>query len=57
MYRGEDKTGMSLYKTLNADGRNFIDGELTVNTKYTYAIRAVYKDGKYSDTKTVKVTY
>jgi uncharacterized protein len=57
LYRAEDKDAMNLYKVLNADEKTFTDKELRVNTTYKYAVRAIYKDGKYSDFKMKNIIY
>lgn len=57
LYRGEDKEPFSLYKVFKTEEKSFTDKELRVNTKYRYGIRAVYKDGKYSDFKMKNISY
>ncbi len=57
LYRGEDKVGMSLYKMIEKEAVTFIDKDLLVNTKYKYAIRVVFENGKTSDFITKNLTY
>ena len=57
IYRGWDKQSMSLYQQLEADKQSFTDKELRVNTKYKYAVRAVYSNGAYSDFVVKNVIY
>jgi uncharacterized protein len=57
LYRGEDKVGMSLYKMIEKDASTFLDKDLLVNTKYKYAIRVVFENGKTSDFITKNLTY
>ncbi len=57
LYRGEDKVGMSLYKIIEKEVATFLDKDLLVNTKYKYAIRVVFENGKTSDFVTKNLTY
>lgn len=57
LYRGEAKQPMSLYKQLATASNSFIDTDLRVNTRYKYAIRAVFASGQYSDFVTKSVIY
>jgi len=57
LYRGEDKDAFSLYQVFAADKKSFTDKELRVNTKYKYGIRAIYRDGKFSDFKMKNISY
>lgn len=57
LYRGQAKQPMSLYKQMTAATNSFVDTDLHVNTKYQYAIRAVYVNGQYSDFVTKGVIY
>jgi fibronectin type 3 domain-containing protein len=57
LYRAQDKQQMSLYKQVPAATNSFIDTDLQVNTRYKYAVRAVYTDGKYSDFVIKQVIY
>ena len=57
LYRAEDKNALNLYQVFKAEQKNFIDKDLRVNTNYKYGIRAVYKDGKYSDFKMKNIIY
>jgi hypothetical protein len=57
LYRAQDKEPMSLYKQLTTNDNNFIDTGLQVNTRYKYAIRAVFINGRYSDFVTQNVIY
>ncbi|MCS3802076.1 hypothetical protein [Niastella sp. OAS944] len=57
LFRGEAKEPMSLYKQVATAASSFIDTDLRVNTKYKYAIRAVYTNGQYSDFVTKSVIY
>ncbi len=57
IYRGEDKQSVSLYQQLDKDAQSFVDKDLRINTKYKYAVRAVYSNGAYSDFITKSVIY
>lgn len=57
LYRGEDKTPMSLYKVLDKGVTSFEDEDLRVNTTYKYGIRVLYSDGKNSDLKQKTIIY
>jgi fibronectin type 3 domain-containing protein len=57
LYRGQAKEPMSLYKQMATATNSFIDTDLRVNTRYKYAIRAVYMNGQYSDFVTKSVIY
>lgn len=57
LYRGEAKQPMSLYKQMTIATNSFIDTDLRVNTRYKYAIRAVYVNGQNSDFVTKSVIY
>lgn len=57
IYRGWDKQPMSLYQQLDKNQQSFTDKELRVNTKYKYAVRAVYTNGGYSDFVVKNITY
>lgn len=57
LYRGEAKLPMSLYKQMATATNSFIDTDLHVNTRYKYAIRAVFTNGQYSDFVTKSIIY
>lgn len=57
VYRGWDKQPMSLYQQLDKNQQSFTDKELRVNTKYKYAVRAVYTNGAYSDFVVKNIIY
>lgn len=57
LFRAQDKQPMSLYKQLDTRDVTFIDTDLQVNSRYQYAIRVVYTNGKYSDFVTKQVIY
>jgi uncharacterized protein len=57
LFRAQDKQPMSLYKQLDIRDLTFIDTDLQVNSRYQYAIRVVYTNGKYSDFVTKQVIY
>jgi uncharacterized protein len=57
LYRGTEKQAISLYKQFDNTAAEFIDKDLEVNTKYKYAVRAIYNDGKFSDFITKTVIY
>jgi uncharacterized protein len=57
LYRGDGDKKMSLYLQLDNTVFGFEDKELQVNTKYRYAVRAIYADGKQSDFITKNVIY
>jgi uncharacterized protein len=57
LFRAEGKSGLSLYQVLENGELVFTDKDLKVNNKYTYAVRAVLPDGKYSEMKMVVVNY
>lgn len=57
LYRGAAKQPISLYKQIATASSSFVDTDLRVNTRYKYAIRAVYTNGQYSDFITKSVIY
>lgn len=57
LYRAQAKQPMSLYKQMATASSSFVDTDLRVNTRYKYAIRAVYTNGQYSDFVTKSVIY
>jgi uncharacterized protein len=57
IYRGDEKEGMSLYKVLSGGDRDMLENELTVNTLYKYGVRALLKNGQYSDFVVKEVKY
>jgi uncharacterized protein len=57
LYRAQAKQPMSLYKEMATATNSFVDTDLQVNTRYKYAIRAVYVNGQYSDFVTKSVIY
>lgn len=57
LYRAQAKQAMSLYKQMASAANSFVDTDLRVNTRYKYAIRAVYTNGQYSDFVIKSVIY
>lgn len=49
LYRKVNDNPMELYREIPATANRFLDQTLTINTKYTYLLRAVFKDGSYSN--------
>ena len=48
IYRSANGDPLRHYKTIAGQERNFTDKDLTINTKYTYRIKAIYLDGGQS---------
>ncbi|XLS30556.1 fibronectin type III domain-containing protein [Flavobacteriaceae bacterium M23B6Z8] len=57
LYRSEGEAPLTLYKTLEKDTQVYNDVDLIINTKYTYGIQLIEKDGTQSALKKVKLTY
>jgi hypothetical protein len=48
IYRSEGTGNVSLYKTIPGDSKQFMDDQVTINTKYTYYLKVVFKNGEES---------
>ncbi|EZH71327.1 hypothetical protein ATO12_10775 [Aquimarina atlantica] len=57
LYRAVNEKPSSLYRILPPGTKRFIDTGLTINSNYTYIIRAVFNDGTYSRYTTIKIKY
>jgi uncharacterized protein len=57
LYKGDEKTPISLYKIFYNGENQFDDLELKVNTKYKYALKAVMKDGSFSQLTYKEINY
>ncbi|WP_074409508.1 hypothetical protein [Aquimarina megaterium] len=57
LYRAYNENSSSLYRVLPAGIKRFVDTGLTINSNYTYIIRAIFNDGTYSKYSTTKVKY
>jgi fibronectin type 3 domain-containing protein len=57
LYRGEGSNKIFLYKILNARDISFTDTELSINTKYTYGIRAVIEGAMPSEFTVGEIIY
>ncbi len=67
-FKGDDAAEFEIYKSkvgeklrllrvVPADAKRLYDYDLTINTEYQYAIRAIFKDGGVSKTEMKKVKY
>jgi len=58
IYRASNNEPLTLYKSIPADSRGFIDTGLTMTTVYHYRVKAVFKDGAESSfSDELKVEY
>ncbi|WP_340201820.1 hypothetical protein [Ascidiimonas sp. W6] len=57
LYRSEGEAPLTLYKTLAKDTQVYNDVDLIINTKYSYGIQLIEKDGTQSAIKKVELTY
>jgi uncharacterized protein len=57
IFRAADKEKPALYKTLPAGVVMLTDKEIQVNITYTYALRALYDNGRYSEMKKITIVY
>lgn len=57
LYRAEGEAPLTLYKTLEKEKQVYNDIDLIINTKYTYGIQLIEKDGTQSGLKKVELTY
>ncbi len=57
LYRAKEGASLRLYKTLTANVRSTNDTDLSINTNYHYAIRAVFTDGGLSTKKELTIKY
>jgi uncharacterized protein len=48
VYRAEEGSQLSLYGTIVGSSAGFADGQLTINSTYSYRVKAVFKDGRES---------
>ncbi|MFL1897214.1 hypothetical protein ACJRPK_16040 [Aquimarina sp. 2-A2] len=57
LYRKVNDAPLTLYKVLPKGSKLFTDTKLTINSTYTYRIRAIFEDGSYSKWSSVEVNY
>ncbi|EZH71424.1 hypothetical protein ATO12_07450 [Aquimarina atlantica] len=57
VYRKSLEDSYTLYKRLAPEDKRWIDQNLTPNTTYTYAFKAVFNDGSVSEWKEIEVRY
>ena len=57
VYRKTELAPFTLYKRLDPSNKGWIDQYLTLNTTYTYAIKAIYNDGTVSKWNEIEVKY
>jgi uncharacterized protein len=57
VFKGDERTPISLYKVLDPSITDMIESELTVNTKYKYAVRVQFVTGEYSDMIAKEINY
>lgn len=57
LYRAVGDTPTTLYKVVPQNSNRFTDGGLTINSTYTYIIRAIFTDGTYSKSSKINVKY
>ncbi|GAA0872319.1 hypothetical protein GCM10009117_14660 [Gangjinia marincola] len=57
LYKAIADSKLSMLRELPADSKLIYDNGIRVNTAYTYAIRANYKDGRLSKMKLIEVKY
>jgi uncharacterized protein len=48
VYRAAGEEPISLYKTIPADANFFVDGNMRMDTRYVYRLKAIYRDGRES---------
>lgn len=57
LYKKEKEQPYVLYKTLNADQKQFTDQALYPSTTYKYALKAIFNDGTVSEWQEIEVVY
>ncbi len=57
IYKAKEEEPLKLYKTLSANSRTTRDTDLSINTNYKYAIRAVFMDGGLSKKTELTIKY
>ncbi len=57
VYKGKEEEPIQLFRTLPAKTKVIQDAELSINTSYRYAIRAVFRDGGVSEKKELTIKY
>ncbi len=57
IYKAKEEAPLQLYKTVSANVRTTRDTDLSINTNYKYAIRAVFKDGGMSKKSELTLKY
>lgn len=57
IYKGVGEEPVSLLKHVAADTRRVVDEKTKANNTYTYMIRAVFKDGSFSETAQINVKF
>ena len=57
IYKSKKGEKLRLLRVVPADTRRLYDNDLSINTEYQYAIRAVFKDGRMSKLATKDIKY
>jgi fibronectin type 3 domain-containing protein len=57
VYKSTNGSKLQLYSVLPQSKKRFVDEDLRSNNKYTYAVKAVYKDGSSSKLETIDVIF
>jgi uncharacterized protein len=58
IYRGQEDEAIRIYTSLTGESNQFIDEKISVNSNYSYRLRAVYKDGgKTPLSKKIEIKY
>ncbi len=57
LYRKSNEASFTLYQRLDPNNKRWIDQKLIPNTTYTYAFKAIFKDGSVSEWKEIEVKY
>jgi predicted phage tail protein len=48
VYRSQGEGNVSLYKSISGGSQQFVDDQLTIDTKYTYYVKVVFRNGEES---------
>ncbi len=57
LYKAKEGKQPTMYKVFSVSTNSFIDKDLTINTKYTYLLQAVFKSGAKSPIKKIELNY
>ncbi|MBA6156660.1 hypothetical protein H3Z83_09055 [Tenacibaculum sp. S7007] len=57
LYKAKEGSKPTMYKVFSIGTSSFIDKDLTINTKYTYLLQAVFKSGAKSPIKKIELNY